>query len=186
MATHFPRELCPVNPNARYVFVSRNPRDCIVSTFHLASKIFGEIKFEDFFDRFMEGFGPLNCFFDYHLDWEQVRGEKNIFFTSYEEMKDNYSELIIKLARFLSTSHVDYEALILGNDGEILKKIIENTEINKLRDSQPVDFRSFRKGIIGDWMSHFNDDQIKKLDALMVKKLKGTSLENYWIYNETS
>lgn len=87
----------------------------------------------------------------------------------------------MKLARFLSTSETNYEEIILKNDEEIMKKIIENTEIKKMIKDQP-DPRFLRKGVTGDWVNYFNDDQIRKLDDIMVKKLKGTSLEHYWKY----
>jgi hypothetical protein len=32
--THFPYKLTPQNPNAKYIYVARNPKDCVVSFYH--------------------------------------------------------------------------------------------------------------------------------------------------------
>lgn len=84
-------------------------------------------------------------------------------------MKNDSREIIRKLARFLSTPDDDYEKMVLENDGEIIEKIIGNIKENKKREDN-------------EWMTHFSDDQIKRLDEKMDMKLTGTSLQDYWTY----
>lgn len=183
LVTHIPQQQCPWNPLAKYIHVSRNPRDTVVSLFHAIKKRNPELEsFDDFFEIFLEGWGPCNSFFDHHLSWEQVKEKENMLFVSFEAMNSEIREVILKVAKFLSSSDNDYVKIILENDEEILKKIIENTSINRLKETRKTRANIFRKGISGDWVDHFNDDQIKRLNDLMESKLKGTSLGNYWTY----
>ena len=73
---------------------------------------------------------------------------------------------------------------------ETLDKIVEQTTFDAVKKNPAanmfwIDKISFnggsakfmRKGIIGDWESHFTEDQVARMDSLVKEKLSGTGLD---------
>ncbi len=72
--THFPHKFTPANPNAKYIFVARNPKDCVVSFYHHTVGFprhydFAEGSFDTYFNLFLEGKVDSNDYFDFLREW---------------------------------------------------------------------------------------------------------------------
>ncbi|KAH9368737.1 hypothetical protein HPB48_004756 [Haemaphysalis longicornis] len=71
--THLPYELVPKHPEAKYLYVCRNPKDVCVSFFYHTKGLdgydFADGKFEDFFEVFLAGETDFGDYFQHVLPW---------------------------------------------------------------------------------------------------------------------
>lgn len=99
---------------------------------------------------------------------------------SYESLKRNHRAAVETIANFMSCK--------LSPD--TLNKIVDQTMFDAVKknpaanmhwvdkislDGSSVEF--MRRGIVGDWESHFTDDQSATMDQIVKRKLSGTGLE---------
>lgn len=84
LKTHFMYKNCPVQPNAKYIFVARNPKDCLTSYyFHNRNfKIydFAQGDFDVFFELFASGQLAFGDYFDHLLSWLPHIYDENVLF----------------------------------------------------------------------------------------------------------
>ncbi|NXA40819.1 ST3A1 sulfotransferase, partial [Eudromia elegans] len=92
-ATHLPYYLTPRdlrNKRARVIYVTRNPKDVLVSYFHF-SKIVNTVEevsdFNVFMERFLAGKVLGSSWLDHVAGWYRHAQDFNILFLTYEEMK---------------------------------------------------------------------------------------------------
>ncbi|GFS42506.1 sulfotransferase 1C4 [Trichonephila inaurata madagascariensis] len=130
---HFPFNLTPYSADAKYVYVARNPKDCCISFYHhtrlFPAYYFNDGTFDDFFDLFIEGQTDFNDYFDNLLSWYEHRDDPNVFFVTYEEMKQNPKETIKKLAKFLGE---EYSSAVADNE-ELLDEIVEKSSFKYMK-----------------------------------------------------
>lgn len=102
--THLPADLCPLNNNAKYIYISRNP----LSTFTSC---------DNFFRMLMGPFCPerhelIQLFCSDNMLWgswpEHIAGwwnlaqkNDNILFIRYEDIKQDMNAAVLQIARFL-------------------------------------------------------------------------------------
>ncbi|GFY76612.1 sulfotransferase 1C4 [Trichonephila inaurata madagascariensis] len=88
--THLPYSQLSYSPEAKYIFVARNPKDCCVSFFHHARDQpgfgFWDGEFDDFFELFITEV-VYNGYFNHLLDWYPHCNDPNVFYTRFEDMK---------------------------------------------------------------------------------------------------
>lgn len=186
--THLPYQLTPYHPSAKYIYVARNPFDCMVSFYHhtrgfIKHYDFANGTFDDFFECFIKGEVDFGDYFDHLLSWYEHKNDDNILFLTYEAMKVNLKSIIIKIANFLED---DYLNCI--KDEEILNKIIVNSSLEKMKKDQqrwsskrPENMPSFvRKGKIGDWENYFSSEQKQRLTEKFIIRTTGTGIKNLW------
>jgi hypothetical protein len=103
--THLPAELCPWNPQAKYVYVARHPVSCFASCIDFVKTNVGAMAppmpiFEEWFcrpDLMWWGSWPN------HVKgwWERSQKEKNVLFVYFEDMKRDLASTIRQVAEFL-------------------------------------------------------------------------------------
>ncbi|KAF8763513.1 Netrin receptor DCC like protein [Argiope bruennichi] len=122
--THLPYSHLPYSPDAKYIFVTRNPKDCCVSLYHHARNkpafAYEDGEFDDFFELFMTGELEYNDYFDHLLGWYPHRNDPNVFYTTYENMKKDIREVIVKLSKFLGQEYRD----AIEKDNNVFNDII--------------------------------------------------------------
>ncbi|KAF8764337.1 sulfotransferase ssu-1-like [Argiope bruennichi] len=213
--THLPFPYISYSSKAKYIFVSRDPKDCCVSRYY-HTKFFPGFDFEngefnDFFELFMSGELGYNDYFDHLLSWYPYRNDSNVFYTRYEDMKKDIKSVIMKLSKFLGKEYLN----AIEMDNNVLNNIIlysgfdhmkmKMSETYKKRDEGKyseleyegfkhiVDFTAsleptkissernfFRKGLIGDWRSHFSSEQKERMDRKFLEKFKGTEIIQWY------
>ncbi|XP_055943700.1 sulfotransferase ssu-1-like [Argiope bruennichi] len=81
--THLPYSHLPYSPDAKHIFVARNPKDCCVSFCHHARNepafAYEDEEFDNFFELFMAGELEYSDYFDHLLGWYPHRNDPNVF-----------------------------------------------------------------------------------------------------------
>ena len=133
--THFPYSMTPQNPNAKYIYITRNPKDALVSYYYHV-KGFPQFYFSpdvtinDVFPLFISGKIEFNSYFDHVAEWYLKRNEANVLFLLYEDLKRDSKSNVIKIARFLGS---DYEEKLLANNEEVLERVLEKSSFESMR-----------------------------------------------------
>lgn len=139
--THLPFSKQPYSPQAKYVYVSRNPYDCCVSYYYHCKSFptyqFADHTFDEFFDMFVEGKVEYGDYFDHQISWYDHRNDANVLFVTYEELKTEPRAGILKIADFLGD---DYGRK-LREQPEMIDRVLNACSIKKMRESN----EEFRK-----------------------------------------
>ncbi|XP_077535063.1 sulfotransferase ssu-1-like isoform X2 [Haemaphysalis longicornis] len=202
-----------MNPEAKYVYVARNPWDCCVSAYHQAKDVtvyhFEDGTFDDFFECFLEGDFGCGDYFEHIVGGYSLKHEPNMFFVTYEELKTNTRNTIVRLARFIG----DRYGNMLENDGKDGQKLLDiiiersapesmrnilasnlggsgNAEVDeslkKLNISSKAGHggskcHSFvRRGEVGGWKEYFSPEQLRRMEATIAKKTHGSDVMSLW------
>ncbi len=186
LKTHFTREMTPYHPEARYIVVARNPFDCAVSFFHHTRGFekhydFASGTFDDYFECFINGEVDSGDFFDHLGPWYEARFDRNVLFLIYEEMKQDPTKAVGQIATFLSLPE--------ASDTPFLARVVEQSSFSSMSKDQgrwssrrPDDMPAFvRKGIVGDWKTHFSDDQARRLADRFEAEAGRYGFEGLWL-----
>lgn len=105
LKSHMPASALPADvwkKRSKIIYVTRNVKDVLVSNFRFQTAL-GIYKgsIEDFVQCFLDD-SLLNFpFWDHVLEFWKMRNEPNIYFTSYERLKNNMRTVIGELCQFL-------------------------------------------------------------------------------------
>lgn len=142
MNTHFPYFAIPYSDDAKYTYVVRNPKDCLVSYYHHLKLILNrEYTFDEVFEKFLEGAVGYGDYFD-HLEWYQHKNDKNVYFVTYEDLKKDIRKQILKISIFIGE---EYEKCIM-EDQLILENIIKYNSFEYMERSFNEAMEMFLKG----------------------------------------
>lgn len=174
------------NSKCKIVYITRNPKDTLVSLWHFANSRRtpeeGPFPFDKAFEGFSNGFHPFGPFHDHVLEYwkESLRIPHKILFLKYEELKRNPKEQMKRLASFLGrpiAKEEEADEVVYRCSLERLK----NLEVNKNGVDPWNGFNNssyFRLGAVGDWKSSFTPEMKERLDQITRKKLEGSGLEH--------
>ena len=153
------------NEKTKYIFLCRNPFDCVVSYFHHTLRFlqcydFKDGLFDDFFELFLSGEVHYNDYFDHLSSLFNQKDKTNILFLTYEEMKEDINVVMKRLMDFLGG---DFKRNC-EEDG-VLEKVIEATSFSTMKKIEQAfhSVSSVRKGIVGDYRSLLSGDQLRRL-----------------------
>ncbi|XP_067946491.1 sulfotransferase 2A8-like isoform X2 [Watersipora subatra] len=173
--THFPMWTLPSQSYSgrKLVYVYRNPKDVCVSLYYhymAMSKAnptgFPEMPFEAFFGMFL---GPpeanlMGTWFDHVADfWDNFRSNPDILCIQYEQMIKDPEGEIKRIDEHLGTKASE----------NLLKEIAEATSFTTMKQAKAqsekhleIVFKGtmYRKGKVGDWKTHLNDEQNEKME----------------------
>lgn len=135
LKTHLPIDLLCFSPEAKYIYVARNPKDCCVS-FYYHTKLFAPYNFEngsfdDYFEVFFNGEVDWGDYFDHLLGWYCRKNDPNVYFTTYENMKRDIQGEVFKVAEFLGEEHLN----ILKRDKTVLDNVIRYCSLEYMKDN---------------------------------------------------
>lgn len=186
--THLPYPLTPYHPQAKYLYIARNPFDCAVSFYHHTRGFvrhydFAEGTFDEFFECFIKGEVDFGDYFDHLLSWYHHKNDKNVLFLTYEAMKADSQKAIVQIANFMGEKY----AQRVKNE-TFLNQVYYYSSFAKMSENQqrwaskrPNDVPPFiRKGKIGDWKTLFSPVQIQQLTTKFRERTQGTDLANLW------
>uniref|UniRef100_L7N0U7 Sulfotransferase n=1 Tax=Ciona intestinalis TaxID=7719 RepID=L7N0U7_CIOIN len=192
--THLDDRMIKHKEGVKYIFVARNPKDCVVSFFHHTLDFHNFYKykggkFDDYFKIFMQGKVDWGDYFVMVPRWyEKSLKEKNVHFVLYEDMKIDPKSEIEKLANFLGPKWSDS----IKREG-VLENVIKNSSFNSMKSNHlnqiiklqqktktssfrlqcitiaPKDLKFMRKGAAGDWRNTLSEEQSQEIDEKMKK-----------------
>ncbi|NWI99238.1 ST3A1 sulfotransferase, partial [Crypturellus undulatus] len=192
-STHLPYYLTPRdlrNKTARVIYVTRNPKDVLVSYFHF-SKIIATLEevpdFNLFMERFLAGKVVGSSWVDHVTGWYSHAQEFNILFLTYEEMKKDLQSAVLKICNFLGKelSEKEVESVVRQATFENMKK-----DPRANYEELPEIFQGnkeghfLRKGTIGDWKNIMTVAQSERVDEVLKKKLEELPIKFIWDIND--
>jgi hypothetical protein len=186
--THLPKTLTPFAADARYIYVARNPFDCVVSFYHHTRGFpqhydFSNGTFADFFECFMRGEVDFGDYFEHLLSWAALAGAPNLLFVTYEEMKADVRAAVVTVAEFLgenAQSAVENESIVTGILDAVSFKSMARDQ-RRWSSARPNDMPQFvRKGAVGDWQNSMTPSQARRLLAAFEERTAGTSVARLW------
>lgn len=130
---HLPFNLAPYSPDAKYIYVARNPKDCCVSFYYHTKN--GELynftdgTFDEYFELFINGQTDYGDYFDHLLSWYEHKDDPNVYFVTYEDLKTDTRNQVIKLAKFIGDEYHD----LLINNPDILDNVLKCSSFEYMR-----------------------------------------------------
>ncbi|KAK6791419.1 hypothetical protein RDI58_010500 [Solanum bulbocastanum] len=185
-STHIPYQLLGNtfdSSNCRVVYITRNPKDTLVSMWHFTNKWKdadqdGPWHLEEAIEKFCSGVFPGGPYYDHVMGFKNASLEKpqNIFLITYEELMKDTKIHVKRLAEFLGCPFMNEEEV-----DEIVKNcsfdILSSYEVNKSGDFPSwfqVPYNSFfRQGVVGDHKNYLDAKTIERIDALTRDKFHG-------------
>jgi len=131
---HLPYNMTPISPEAKYIFVARNPKDCCVSFYHHTENLqpykFVGGSFDDYFELFIEGKVDFEDYFDTTLSWYEHRNDPNVLFITYEELKEDIVKNTLKIAEFMGPQYKE----ALEKDDKLLQDVIYHSSFKFMKE----------------------------------------------------
>ncbi|XP_065289743.1 sulfotransferase 1C2-like [Dermacentor albipictus] len=208
LITHLPPQPEFISNDAKYVYVARNPWDVCVSMFHMVTNLsiyrFEDGTFDEFFEHFLNKDFGYGSYFDHVATGYALRDRANVLFLTYEQLKREPRETVLKLARFLGDRH----GRIIEDDGNgLLDRILELSSPSSMKsvivmnllskewevmmtrnnmtckDGYGGDCKKYgivRNAKIGDWKNYFKPDQLQRFEAKIRAEGEKVSFMNLW------
>ncbi|CAL1276707.1 unnamed protein product [Larinioides sclopetarius] len=131
---HLPFHLIPWSPEAKYIYVARNPKDCCVSFYHhtesMPGYMFEDGEFDDFFELFINGEVDFGDYFDTTLSWWEHRNDPNVLFITYEQLKRDTVNNVLKIAAFIGP---EYKEKLEKND-QMMEDVIHHSSFKFMKE----------------------------------------------------
>ncbi|KAL3847258.1 hypothetical protein ACJMK2_018179 [Sinanodonta woodiana] len=178
--SHLPVKLMPrqlfQNHKGKILLLFRNPKDLCVSYYHFyrSSSSLGNFHgtFHEFLHMFVEGHVDHGSWFDFTRSWWSKRHDANVYILFYEDMQRDLKQCILKLCEFLNkplgenlvdkiVQHCSFESMSMNPMTNHLDVYSINSKISP----------QLRKGIVGDWKSHFTVSQNELFDKIYEEKM---------------
>ncbi|XP_053566787.1 amine sulfotransferase [Bombina bombina] len=188
-SSHLPHYLMPRdmrNRKGKVIYVSRNPKDVLVSFYHfhkMMEKIGKAEDFETFFNMFISGLVFSGSWFDHIKGWYTHSEDYNILFLTYEDMKMDLRSAVLKICKFVEIE-LDEEAVNIVVEKATFRNMKRDPLANytfladDLLDHTKGDF--VRKGIVGDWKNTLTVAQNEMFDKLYKEKMKDFPISFVW------
>ncbi|XP_037501225.2 sulfotransferase ssu-1 [Rhipicephalus sanguineus] len=134
LKTHLPYGMHPYSPEAKYIYITRNPYDCCVSFYYHTRRLptyrFQEGTFDQFFDLFVQGKVDYGDYFDHLLSWYAHRDDPNLLFITYEELKKGTAGWVQKIADFLGKEQYGDR---MQQHPELLEHVLASTSVGNMK-----------------------------------------------------
>ncbi|XP_059212514.1 sulfotransferase family 5A, member 1 [Centropristis striata] len=190
ITTHMPHHLLgPAlqRSKAKVIYVSRNPKDVVVSFyhFHKMANFFPEAgSFQEFLNSFLEGTMQYGSWFDHIKGWTSQTGiMNNLLHVTYEQMTMDLPGTIKKLSSYLQSPLLDHE----------VDNCVKQCSFSSMKDNNMSNYTlitedildhskgSFlRKGKVGDWKNMFTEELNQYFDGVFKSKMEDCNLEFVW------
>ncbi|NXP96105.1 ST2B1 Sulfotransferase, partial [Passerina amoena] len=194
---------------AKVIYVARNPKDVAVSFYHfhhLAKFLPDPSSFDAFLTQFLEGTGrdggslggdrasgpPITAhlppvhygsWFEHVKGWLGQRHRLDILYVTYEELHQDLRGTAQRLSSFLGCplapgtlaaleQHCSFSAMrdnAMANYSLIPAEIMDHSQ-----------GRFMRKGVVGDWRSHFSPEQNARFNRRYQEEMGDTELPAQW------
>ena len=174
--THFRRRWLP-KKKCKYIYLIRDGRDVMVSQYHfMAYMDFGYTDtFSQFFNQFMKEGHPYGTWFDHVGEWRSQRGNPNILFLAYEELRRDLAGCIRRIAAFcgLEIEPGRFSKIMEKCSFDFMKENQVKFDLRKEYHAPPkpdsTDF--IRKGQVGEWKEYLYPGQQLRFEKKFQRRL---------------
>ncbi|CAF1047365.1 unnamed protein product [Brachionus calyciflorus] len=178
LKSHLPLEYLPddIAKFCKVIYIMRNPKDVLVSYFSFV-KWLKDLEFSGTLEDIVEHFSKNKILYG---DWcdhvNKYFSNPDVLFICYEDLLEKQMETVKKIVEFLGKKKTDEE----------IEKLIEFTSFHKMKTNKsfgmiPKDWNEFidkfdfklffRKGQIGNWVSHFTEKMSDFVDEIVKQKI---------------
>ncbi len=179
--THMPLKFLPdrLLDTCKVIFVNRNVKDVAVSAFYHYGSFKPEVKskgFKKFAKLFKDGLFPYSPGVDMALEAWEHRDHRNMLYLTYEELRADLDGALNRLMPFLGVTLSPENLQVLKQETS-MESLRKKTSVNKVLDLKLDPSKGFsfiRKGIVGDWKNHFDQEMNDEWDKWIQEKLHGT------------
>lgn len=132
--SHLPFSMMPYSKDAKYIYICRNPKDCVTSFYHhtkgFSGYEFTNGTFEVFFDIFCSGETDFGDYFEHILSWYEHRNDPNVLFLHYEDIKKDPRTEVLKIAKFIGENY--YHELL--EDTAYLENVLKHSDVSAMKE----------------------------------------------------
>ncbi|XP_017031992.1 luciferin sulfotransferase-like [Drosophila kikkawai] len=191
--SHLPAQFLPKEiwtQGRKTIYVARNPKDVIISTYHFFHGISAwKGNLDEFIDDFIADKIAFNPYWTHLVDFYRMRSEENIFFVTYEEMIRDLENVVKRLSRFLGykdLSDCEMEKLLNHLNFKNMKesKFGNHTNFFKSAYETKDNFDFMRRGIIGSYKDELSSEQVDKIDKWTQRCLLEYGITEFDIFGE--
>ena len=165
----------------KVIVVMRDPKDVLMSYYHMYKKFDFIGPFSGSFDEFFELFKNKELIygdlFEHNLGWWKRRGDRRYLFLRYEDMKQDLKPAIRQIA--------DLCDVTLNPDQ--VERIAKYCEFDNMSKSTPIKLfleeinvpvdHFMRKGQVGDWKTMMSPSQREYVDTLCKEQFVPVGIE---------
>ncbi|KAH7962223.1 hypothetical protein HPB52_014938 [Rhipicephalus sanguineus] len=195
LCTHLPYTKLNINPQARYIYMLRNPKDCCACAFDDAVTFpqdydFGEGRFNDFLELFLQGSVHGNDYFRHVSSWWAHRHEPHVLCLVFEDLRMESRAHVEHLISFIGWRDAIENSRNVALMQEALEHIAtgpEHTRIMEVRmapapgsSSTSPDRVQARVMTAGYWKNYFTCGQSKRMDLVFQERTKNTAIARLW------
>lgn len=168
--THMPAGNVPINEDARYITVIRDPKDVFVSSYHFARSIgFGPLlpSIEVWLDGFLDDNFILGGSWAAHTaSYWALRNRQNVKICSFKQMKREPVRIIREIADWLGVELQpnEFDAVVRKSSFDYMKTIDDKFHPGKMTPFSE-DHGMMRRGRHGGSSEMLNQSQQRRIDA---------------------
>lgn len=168
--TCFKTHRLPTTKYRRVIYLTRDPRDVIVSYFHFKKNYFGDLAIEDLI---MPEKGVLHEWQNHTQEWMRNPYDAEIIHVKYEDLVDDSFNQLLKISGFLN----------LKSSDEILSKVIEGNKFSNMQEKEnqwgfdndankkKIGGRFFRRGEVGSYKDELSRVQISRIEEVVADEI---------------
>jgi len=162
--THYPFEMLPpaLLDTCKVLFVSRNVKDSAVSYFHHENLMKSHDLRCNFLtyarDIYMPGLCLHGGYFEMLESGWKRKDHKNMKLFWYEELKRDQKKIIKEICKFIGYELSEEQINKLDDFLQFDNYQKASSQNKKVPNWKEGKGQFIRKGIVGDWMNHFNKD----------------------------
>ncbi|XP_073403483.1 sulfotransferase 1B1-like [Dendrobates tinctorius] len=181
--THLQVDVLPQSfwdKNCKIIYVARNAKDVAVSYYHFYRMAYGHPEpgtWDEFLNSFMEGNVAFGRWSSHVKGYWKRRPQRDILYLFYEDMLEDPMCAIQKVSKFMGKELSE----------NVLEKILKHTSFQAMKENPMSNYSTFpfmdhsispfmRKGIFGDWKTHFSVSQNEKFDEYYRQEMANTDL----------
>ncbi|KAM6942847.1 sulfotransferase family 5A, member 1 [Xenentodon cancila] len=189
ITTHLPHHLLgPAlqGSKARVVYVSRNPKDVVVSfyQFHKMANFLPKVdSFPEFLNRFLDSTLHFGSWFDHIKGWTGQAAALNLLHVTYEQMSTDLRGTIKRVSYFLQRPLLEEE----------VTNCVKHCSFSSMKDNRMINYTLIpkeimdhskgtfmRRGQIGDWRNMFTEEQNQYFHSVFTFKMQNCPLQFVW------
>nr|CAI5828439.1 unnamed protein product [Callosobruchus analis] len=181
-----PRQIREFEKRPRIIYVVRNPKGVITSSYHFEKLLHGyDFTLEEYADIFMEGKENYHPYWKHVFQFWEKRNEPNVFILRYEEMLKDPAGMIRKIVNFLGKKFTDEQLAIL-EDHVSFAKMKNNPAVNhedgirKVRQKKGLGeakHNHMRAGKADSFKEEMSPELIKKIDKWTQENTKDSDFK---------